>query len=320
MAPGTLNPTAAGADAKRVIAGNVDPSTGNIDHAGHLNIAGEVCDLFEVRANGDVRIGGVVGAATVHAGGTLLCGGGISGKGRAVCTAGGDLVSRHISSATVEAHGRIATAGTIFEAKLCCTEDLDTKTGTISAGTVTVAGNIRCGGLGMPSGAVTTVEVGVDEFIRREVVRVKPEVAKLRKREEQIKTVMDPLLQRAKALTAKEREQSMELSYEADEVRETLEKLTGHLVAACKAAAAHPPREIHVAGTIHPNVTIRFGRWQAITTAPFTGKLLKVQLRKVGVTTMQIFVVDEEEKTSTPLTTKQHTDPAFEGVDWLPKM
>lgn len=302
----------------RTIVGNVGPSTGNVEAVGDVRVTGDVCDLFEVRAGGAVVVQGVIGAAQLKTGGDVDCTGGISGKGKAVCIVGGNVRSRHISNATVETRGNIVCQGTVWESKVRCSGDLNVGAAPIAASIVTVAGSIDCGSLGLASGAATLIEIGIDEFLRRDVVKAAPEIARLRKRQEQIQTAAAPLKARAKMLSPKEREQAMELAFEADEVQQSFDGLTRPLLAVHTALATKPASEIRVSGTIHPGVTIRFPRHQATTTCSFTGNV-KVMLRKVGVTAMQIFVVQEEEGKSTPLTTKPFADPAFEGADWLPK-
>ena len=302
------------------IDGNVGPTTGNVDGGTRdVRVGADVCDLFTVRSGGTVSVSGVIGAAQVAAGGDIRCDGGIAGKGKAVCIAGGAVAARHISNATVEARGNVVVAGTIWESKVRCGGNLDVGTSPIAASIVTVRGSIACGALGLASGAATLIEVGVDEFQRREAAKVAPEIVRLRKRLEQIQAAEAPLKLRAKSLGPKERERAMELAFEADELQQTINALSAPILAAAKAQAAMPASEVRVSGTIHPGVTIRFPRHQATTTCAFTGNV-KIMLRKVGVHSQQIFVVQEEEGKSTPLPTKPYADAAYEGTDWITKV
>ncbi|HMB94699.1 MAG TPA: FapA family protein [Tepidisphaeraceae bacterium] len=297
------------------IPANVDPSTGNINHNGDVHIAGDVCDLFEVRATGSILINGVIGSANVHAGGMLRCRGGITGKGKAFCTAA-TVEARHISNATVESQGNLSTQGTIFESKVYAVGNIVVP-GLIAASQVTAAGSLVCRVLGIASGAPTLVEVGINEFARRIGTQSLGQIDQYRKKLELVRAAVAPLMQHAKALNPKEKERAMELNFEADELQANIDKLMEPLKAAAKAQLAGPPSQLAVAETIHPGVTIRFPRHETTTTSLFNGKVI-IALRQVGNEfNHQLFVVDQEKGSSIPMPTKPYDDPAVVALQRL---
>ncbi len=81
---------------------NVDISTGNIDYNGSVQVNGNVCSNFSVRAKGNVDIHGVVEGAAVEAGGNIIIVRGMNGMGKGVLKAGGNVVAKFLESATVE--------------------------------------------------------------------------------------------------------------------------------------------------------------------------------------------------------------------------
>jgi uncharacterized protein len=297
------------------VKGNVGPSTGNIDQDGDVRIEGGVCDLFEVRAAGNVTIDGVIGAASVRVGGDLVVVGGIAGKGTAQCLAGASITARHISNATVEAYGNIRASTMVWESQIVCGADLFVENGAFAASRAIVAGNISCKVLGLESGATTVLEVGVSEFVRREAAHIVPTVEKLRKKLAQMRATAEPLLRNAKALTAREKEQATEMLFEADEVQEKVDKLVKELQTAIKAGPAIAEPRIRVAEKIYPGVTIRFPRCEATIRSPISGPV-EIAIHRVGVN-YQVIVIDPAKGTTLSLQTRPIEDPVMSSLHRL---
>ena len=89
------------------VRGNVDNSTGNINFVGKVVVKGNVLTGFEIKAEGDIEVEGVVEGAKLEAGGNILLKRGAQGSGRGVLICQGSLVSRFIENCTVEAGGDI---------------------------------------------------------------------------------------------------------------------------------------------------------------------------------------------------------------------
>ena len=87
---------------------HVDYSTGNVVFRGAVRVKGDVLPGFEVKATGDVQIGGFVERGAVEAGGSVLVLGGILGaKGQGLVKAQGNVAARFVNGATVVAGGDI---------------------------------------------------------------------------------------------------------------------------------------------------------------------------------------------------------------------
>jgi uncharacterized protein (DUF342 family) len=290
------------------IPADVGPTTGNIDHNGDVHITGDVCDLFTVKATGSITVDGVIGAATINAGGALKCRGGITGKGKAFCSAS-SVEARHISNATVESLGNVSTQGTIFESKIFAIGNVIVP-GLIAVSQVTASGSIVCKVLGISSGAATLVEIGINEIARRAGAASLGQIEVFRKKLELVRTQAAPLMQHAKALTPKEKEKAMELNFQADELQAEINRLLEPMKSAAKTIQAAAPAQLAVAETIHPGVTIRFPRHETTTTSAFSGKMV-LALRNVGNEHQhQLFLLDQASGSSLAMQTKPYDDPA----------
>ncbi len=297
------------------INGSVDPSTGNIQHAGDVRVTGDVCDLFELSAGGDVTVDGVIAAARLRVARNLRAAGGIAGKGRAFCAIAGSVYAKHISNANVEAHGDVVADAMVWESTVCCGGNLTVEQGPIAASRVIVAGSVTCRALGLPSAAETVVEVGVNEFLRRLATEPVVQIQQLQKRLNQLRLAAAPNMQHTKALTPREKERTMELLFEADEVQADLDARLKSLRTASQKLQAQPTANIVVAETIHPGVTFRFPRCEATMTGTFRGAM-HVIVRNVG-SSHQVLLLDPATNASIPLQTRPRQDPAMDELHRL---
>ena len=80
---------------------NVDYSTGNINFLGDIHIHGDICSGFTVRANGNIKVDGVVEASSIEAGGDLIVVKGVKGDGHAVINVCRSLYAKYLENAVV---------------------------------------------------------------------------------------------------------------------------------------------------------------------------------------------------------------------------
>lgn len=83
------------------IKGNVDYSTGNINFVGDVDIQGDICSGFNVKALGNVTVSGVVEACKVEAGGDLILQKGVKGDMQAVIQAHRNIYAKYLESCTI---------------------------------------------------------------------------------------------------------------------------------------------------------------------------------------------------------------------------
>jgi uncharacterized protein (DUF342 family) len=255
MSTATIEATAT----EQVIDGNVDASRAKVDVPAALRVLGNVGDATDVRAGGDVRVGGMIEAARVHAGGVIDVAGGISGKGRGSLSADGDVVARYMMNATVEARGNVRVEVEASNSMVIALGRVTIERRALSGGSIIAGNGIECPVLGAASGTKMTVEVGTDEFLRREIARLLPDITAKRKKADHTRSVVRPLLANQKALTAPQKEKATELLFEADELSSQTDRMLADLRRAYEAwLACNARSEIVVAETIHPGVTIRF--------------------------------------------------------------
>ena len=116
---------------------NVDTSTGDIEYEGNVLVHGNVLAGFSITAKGDIVVEGVVEGANLRAGGHIILKRGIQGMDRGVLHANGNVISRFIESATVEAGGYVS-ADAIMHSTVSAKGDItvDGKKGFITGGVI----------------------------------------------------------------------------------------------------------------------------------------------------------------------------------------
>lgn len=175
---------------------NVDNSTGNIEYDGSVKVNGNVCTNFSVKAKGDIEVNGVVEGAYLEAGGNIIIARGMNGMARGILNAEGNVVSKFIENAKVNAKGYVSTESILHSEVMAGTEIVvDGRKGFITGGRVSAGNMIRVKTLGSLMGSDTVVEVGADPSIKLRIQEIQKQITESKK---QIDTI-HPVLKSAAA-------------------------------------------------------------------------------------------------------------------------
>lgn len=161
-----------------LIVENVDNSTGNIDYEGSVQVNGNICTNFQVKAKGDIEVKGVVEGAYLEAGGNIIIARGMNGMGRGSLKAEGNIISKFLENVKAEAAGYVASESILHSTVMAGTEvNVDGKRGFITGGRVSAAQSINVKTLGSSMGADTTVEVGADPNVKIKFQELQKQIA-----------------------------------------------------------------------------------------------------------------------------------------------
>ncbi|MBW7875201.1 MAG: DUF342 domain-containing protein [Candidatus Cloacimonetes bacterium] len=157
-----------------VVPEDVDLSTGNVQFVGSVLIGGNVTSGFTVIAEGDVRIKGLVEAATIKAGGTVAIQKGVVANDKGYIQAGQDFYAKFLSAADVTAEGNVFVEDTIMNSRVTSSGKVTVSKhkGSIVGGEVSATNGIDCLNLGSDMGVNTTVMVGEQFLMRKKLVEV----------------------------------------------------------------------------------------------------------------------------------------------------
>lgn len=170
---------------------NVDNSTGNIDYEGSVEVKGNVCANFEVRAHGNIIVRGVVEGAVLASGGDIIIERGANGMGKGILAAKGNIVSKFLENVNVSAGGFVSTDSILHSKVYAGTEiNVSGKKGFITGGQVCATNSVSVKTLGSAMGATTVVEVGARPEIKTRFQELQKQAAEIQKT---VKT-LEPIL------------------------------------------------------------------------------------------------------------------------------
>ena len=239
---------------------NVDPSTGDIEYEGNVLVHGNVLAGFSITAKGDIVVEGVVEGANLRAGGHIILKRGIQGMDRGVLKANGNVISRFIESATVEAGGYVS-ADAIMHSNVSAKGDItvDGKKGFITGGNIRSGSMVSAKTIGSSMGTATNIEVGIEPAIKEEYHELGKELETLKDQQEKNMQILLALAKRIK-LGEKLAPDKLLQFKKANESKETMAKREEEIVERMKVLKetmdSYEGGIVKVSSTAHPGVKL----------------------------------------------------------------
>ncbi|MBN1765233.1 MAG: DUF342 domain-containing protein [Sedimentisphaerales bacterium] len=160
---------------------DVDFNTGNINYHGDVYIKGDIKDLFEVKAEGNITVDGTIEAALVECQGSLTVKRGISGKEKGVIHVKKDLSAKYLSNVSAWVEGDAIIRSEIVNTDLNCRGRVILEKGAIHGGRVRAAGDIQAPTIGSSVGVPTEIRIAADPFLEREIEEIRALINSLTK-------------------------------------------------------------------------------------------------------------------------------------------
>ncbi|MBI40534.1 MAG: polymerase [Leptospiraceae bacterium] len=241
------------------VVGDVGPKTGNIMFLGSVVIGGNVLDNYEVKAAGNVEIGGSVQKARIEAEGDVVVQAGILGREEAhIESTGGSVYAKFIQNATVVVTGDVVVQEGILHSnveaggKIIC----NGRRAQIVGGNIRATKEVRARTIGSQAYTATEITVGTDPRIlsqHEELSKMLQESEEqLRKGQKTMATLQarkkaDPEgfgLEQESKLEENEKEVS-QLQEKCSELKEELGRLDEHMEELGAEGKVHAERELH---------------------------------------------------------------------------
>ncbi len=239
---------------------NVDTSTGDIDYEGNVLVHGNVMAGYSIKAKGNIVVEGVVEGANLSAGGHIILKRGIQGMDRGVLQADGNVISRFIESATVEAGGYIS-ADAIMHSNVSAKGDItvDGKKGFITGGNIRSGTMVAAKTIGSSMGTATNIEVGIEPAIITEYHDLGKEQENIKEEQEKNLQILMALAKRIK-LGEKLPPDKMLQFKQANDTRERLtkyeEEITVRMKVLKESIDSYEGGCVKVGSTAHPGVKL----------------------------------------------------------------
>ena len=273
---------------------SVDLHSGNVAFDGTLRVSGDIRTGMSVKVTGDVVVDGVIEAATIEAGGSIVVKGGIIGKAetghghadpggtisRASVRCQGAVQARFIENAVVEAGTEVNVESGIRQSDVAAGERIvvggTSGTGSISGGRSRALLAVRAAVFGAPAGTATIVQVGVNPYADAQRAALEAERRRLLEEQNKVKQLVAFFAKNPERAVGDLREKARATLFKSSRDLFELEEKIARLGEQMQPAAG---AVIDAARRIHGGVTLQVGN-----------RVLKVMEDKPGA---QIRLVDD---------------------------
>ena len=166
-----------------VVPGEVSYKSGNVDFNGTVEIGKDVLSGFEIKAEGDVLVRGIVEAATIEAKGSITVMGGFQGGGKGTLKAGGSISVGYANEGFLVADGDVIARTQLLNCEVTAGGDVvvESTKGSIAGGEIRAGKRILAYSLGSKMGVATTLQIGFDSELVEKMDAAKDIIAALAK-------------------------------------------------------------------------------------------------------------------------------------------
>lgn len=155
------------------VQGDVDFATGKIKFNGSVVVKGNICEGFQVIADGNVTVTNIISGGFVECNGEVKVKNGIVGKNKSEIKARGSVITRFIENSVVSSGADVIVSEAIMHSKVnaAATVKVGGK-GVIVGGVVRAGEEINCKIVGSNLATVTELEAGTSPELRQEYNRL----------------------------------------------------------------------------------------------------------------------------------------------------
>ncbi|RKY24120.1 MAG: hypothetical protein DRP79_08240, partial [Planctomycetota bacterium] len=224
---------------------------------GAVLVRGDVEDLATIEAGGSVEVGGVVWAAKIESEGDVTIKRGLSGRDKGKVTAKGTVSAAYIMNADIEAGEGVIASKEIVQSRIRCRGRVQVNNGRIVGGETIALGGIVIAEAGSDGNISTLLAAGEDYSLSGTVQAKNADLAKLQQAHKKIHDSIEPMMERLRLLSPKQREAVTELMARAGEMEENIETLKKEIEEITGESRKRSVNEIRILKALHPGVTLR---------------------------------------------------------------
>lgn len=254
--------------------GDLSMETGNIYFNGSVTVKGNVPTGYQVKAEGDVTVYGIVEGAYISAGENVFIKEGIAGMEKAVVQAKANIEATYINQAEVTAGCDIRVRKSIMHSICLAEGNILCKQGVIIGGSASSGQRIEVKDLGNVANSKTELAFGINKQKMDRVYTLRKEQNQLAENKQKLKMLGDQLRQKKETvgelitkeriMLLKQRNMFEKISAQLQHIKEELEILQYEI-------GNNENMRLAVTGTSYENVELTFGKYK---------RLLKQEYRK----------------------------------------
>src|SRR5690625_1752307 len=167
--------------------------TGNLDFIGSIIIKGDVPTGYTVQAKGDIKIFGIVEAATIIAGGSVYVSEGLAGLQKGFIQAGENIHIGYINQGIMQTKNSIYVENSIIHSKVTANNEIFCHRGNIIGGSLSAGQMIEAKDIGNRLSTETNINLGVNQSVVEEMTNLEQEKKELTATLQQLLTIGERL-------------------------------------------------------------------------------------------------------------------------------
>lgn len=235
--------------------------TGNINFIGSVVIHGDVPTGYEVRAEGDIKIYGIVEGATIIAKGSVFVSEGLAGIKKGMIQAGENIHIGYINQGIAKAGNSIYVHHSIIHSECTAKEKLFCQNGNIIGGSISAGRLVEAKDIGNRLSTKTIISLGIDRTSTIQETELLEEKQSLEKTLSQL-NVIGKKLEAEKNKSAKTRIMLLRQRNSKLKVIEKLEAIDNKLEEINGVLGNEQDAELIVGNYLYPNTMIEFGKYK----------------------------------------------------------
>ncbi|WP_188454364.1 DUF342 domain-containing protein [Virgibacillus oceani] len=235
---------------------------GNLDFVGSIIIHGDVPTGYTVKAEGDVKVFGMVEAATIIAGGSIFISEGLAGMQKGYIKAGDNIHIGNINQGSVYAGNDLFVESSILHSECTAKNNVYCQKGNIIGGVLSAGVSIEAKDIGNRMSTQTEIVFGVNKIIDKKEKRLTAEkkeledtLAKLAVIGKKLEAESEQADSKLRITLLRQRNSYKKTADQLANIEGLLEQLNSHLGSEQKA-------KLIANGHLYPNVMVAFGKYK----------------------------------------------------------
>lgn len=235
---------------------------GNLNFVGSITIKGDVPTGYTVKAKGDIRIFGMVEAATIEAGGSVYVSEGISGLQKGCIKAGKNLYIGYINQGNAYA-SIINVENSILHSEITARHQVFCRRGNIIGGSVSAGDLIEAKDIGNRLHTKTEINLGLNKVTAEKENKLRAKKEELLSTLAKLKTIGDKLNEgeqnqddpKIRVTRLRIKNSYNKTTDQLQEIEDTLQQINPYL-------GSERDAQLLVKRHLFPNVLITFGKYK----------------------------------------------------------
>lgn len=264
---------------------DISMRTGNINFVGSVIIKGDVPSGFTIEASGDIKIFGLVEAATIKAGGSIFISEGIAGLKTGLLEAEENIYIGYINQATAKAGQNIHVEHSILHSDCTAAHDITCHRGNIIGGDLFAGYSIEAKDIGNRMNTPTKLSIGIDHQLYEKQVALEMEREQLVDNMKKMGVIQQKMQAPNRKIDSKTRITLLKIQHSYHKMKEKLLEVEAALQTIDMNTDALQGTDLKVLGTVYPNTVIAFGKYRRTIDKNYERVIVKMEQNDIIITT-----------------------------------